>query len=312
MNFRESIKSLSDINSFTCYPKTYDNIDKDLPYFKIDSNKNIDMFNYKTHDNAPRMPYICSYILYNIIPYVKGDLTGYYNIQLHDTYTYLNDDKNYKDVLCFGKFKDEKGPVCLPDCYFLGDWNGKYNDFKDKLSWQNKKDKICFYGTTTGNRNPLLNERIQTCLWAIDKPECDFYITNIAQIDQKVLIKTIPDFFKIYTKRVSMIEQLKYKYHLLIDGNTKKWDVDTYFTNSLAFSMPSKDMLWYSSLLCDKREFVEVDKDSMINTYLYYQNNPKEVELITSNAQRIAKELFKSSIAREYMIDLFENIASNK
>jgi hypothetical protein len=311
MNFKDSIELLGSVNSATCYPKKYNEINLDLPYIRI-SNGKIDMFNYKTHDNAPRMSYVCQFLSEEVLPNVKGNVNGYFNIQLHDTYTYLNDGINYKDVLCFGKNKSHKGPVMLPDCYFMGDWGKKYHNVADNLKFEQKIDKICFYGTTTGNKNPLLNERIQTCLWAIDKPVCDFYITKIAQIEPSDIIKNIHNFNNIYAQPIDFNSQSKYKYQLRIDGNTRKWDADAYFINSLALALPSKDMLWYESLINENTHFVEVTQDTMINKFNYFQENGNEAKLIIQNANRLANQLFNFKTAKDYTISLFENIAFNK
>lgn len=310
MDHKDTVHWLAQVNSASCYPKRFEDVDTSLPYFKIQG-QSIDMFNYHTHDNAPRMPYICQYLTKYVLPEVKG-LDGYYNIQLHDTYTYLNDNKIYKDVLCFGKAKKDKGPVMLPDCYFLGDWAGKYKSLSDSYKWNDKMDKACFFGTTTGNRDPLLNQRIQTCLWALDKPQCDFKITNVAQIDQKVLLQNIPMFPRIYHTPVSLDQQMKYKYHLIIDGNTRKWDVDVYFTNSLGLMIPSDDMLWYYPILNADTYYVNVTYDDMLSKMKYYSDNGDEAQVITKNANNFAKRMFNSSTSKEYTVALFENIAFNK
>jgi hypothetical protein len=122
MDIEQNLQWLAQCNSGTCRPKRKEEIDSTLPYFNVikgDMGKyKIEAFNYETHDNAPRMPHVCNWLLNRIFPSVSGDLCGYYNIQLHDNYSYLRDGKDYTDVLCFGKLKDDKGPVQLPDCYF--------------------------------------------------------------------------------------------------------------------------------------------------------------------------------------------------
>jgi hypothetical protein len=324
MNLDDLILNLAQFNSGKCCPKQLEDINKDLPYFSLkkksaENNYIIEAFNYKTHDNAPRMSFVLQSLYVNVFPYVKGDLSGYYNIQLHDTYTYLNDGIDYTDVLCFGKRKSDKGPVQIPDCYFLGDWGGKYHSWGmdnnggvDKMKWEDKISKIIFAGTTTGSRDPKTNERIQTCLWGRDKDQCDFYITNIAQIEPKRIFQDIPDFKYIYRPPIPLSEQIKYRYQLVIDGNTCRWNPDVYFTNSVAFHYPSNDMLWYYPFLRDKQEFISVDQNNMINTFTYYENNYKEAKFIVDNAKHVANTIFNKNVCKQYMIDLFQCIADNK
>lgn len=321
MDLNENILFLAQANSMKCYPKRLEDINKNIPYFSLQKNSmgnnyTIKAFNYETHDNAPRMPYVLNYLSFNVFPYVVGDLSGYYNIQLHDTYTYLNDNIDYTDVLCFGKKKHDKGPVQLPDCYFLGDWGGKYHSWRsggiDKVDWKDKQSKIVFAGTTTGSRDPIINDRIQTCIWAQNKPECDFYITSIAQIDPKRIFREVPDFKYIYRQPMNISEQMKYRYQLVIDGNTCRWNPDVYFTNTLAFHYPSNDMLWYYPLLREQQEFVSVNKDSMLNKFRYYENNPTEAKFIIENAKHTANKIFNKDVCSQYTIALFQCIADNK
>lgn len=320
MNILENIEWLAQCNSGTCRPKREEEIDKSLPYFEISgSNKRYQIkgYNYEKHDNAPRMDYVIYWLQKTVLPNVdEGDYSGFYNIQLHDNYSYLCDGKNYKDVLCFGKLKSDKGPVQLPDCYFMGDWGGKYKNFKDTRVFEQKASKIVFAGTTTGSRDPLKNERIDVCLWAYSQSKlrdiCDFHITNIAQIEPQRIFREVPDFKFIYRQPVPMEKQMEYKYQLVIDGNTCRWYPDSYFTNSLSFNWSSHDMLWYYPLLCDGTHYVGVNKETLMNKFQYYEANPQEAKLIIKNANKLVREVLTPQMCTFYAKRLFENIASNK
>jgi hypothetical protein len=182
----------------------------------------------------------------------------------------------------------------------------------DKYAWEDKWNKIVFAGSTTGNRNAKLNERIETCLWAIDKPDCDFYITNIVQMDAKAALEAVPNLRNVLRPPMSFDDQMKYKYMLLIDGNTNKWTCDSFFTNSLSFMMPSKDMLWYYPLMQDGTHYVGVRKDDMLDKFKYYNYNSAEAKHIVLNGNILAKHLFNQKMCRKYLVSLFEAIAANK
>lgn len=315
MDIQESVRWLGRVNAGRCFPKRFDCIDQSIPYFRIQKEGNrhsISMFNYKTHDNAERMGYVCSYLLDKVLPLVKGDITGYYSMQLHDSYTYLNDGFDYTNVLCFGMSKNDRGPVMFPDCYFMGDWGGKYKVFNDEIPWESKASKVCFYGTTTGNRDPSLNERINTCLWAVSKPWCDFRITKIAQMSASLVLEKVPRFREIWSNPVPLSEQIKNRYMLIIDGNVSKWDVDCYYSNCIGFSMPSNNMLWYYPLLQAGTHYAPVTTDTMESVFMYYENNTKDALRVVSNARSLARDLFKAERAVEYAVSLFETIAENK
>lgn len=330
MNFNEHVSWLARVNSGKCYPKkTLDELDTSLPYFKLSKDSMSkylwEPFNFESHDNALRMPYVARYLLNEVFPYVKGDLSGYYNIQLHDHFSYLKDGKCYDDVLCFGGMKSSsvghsKWAVQLPDCYFMGNWGGKYDVLQDDLSWTSKKKKVIFAGTTTGSRVPTENERIKTCLWSLDdgrEKYCDFWITNIAQIDAKRIFAEVPRFRYVLRPPVPLNEQKTYKYMLGIDGNTCRWNPDVYFINTLSFCLPSRDMLWYSPMFKDGEHYVEVntqdsDIKNLTKMFVYYENNGNEAMHIIKNANKLAKRLFHPEVCQKYTIDLFQNIVENK
>ena len=328
MNFDEHVSWLARVNSGKCYPKRLDDIDKSLPYFKVSKNMMdkyvCEPFNFETHDNAPRMPYVLRYLLDNVFPYVRGDVSGYYNIQLHDHYSYLKDGKCYDNVLCFGGMKGceigGKWTVQLPDCYFMGNWGGKYDKFWDDAIWENKKKKVVFAGTTTGSREPKENVRINTCLWALDEGRdryCDFWITNIAQMDAKKIFTDLPRFRYVFRPPVPLEEQMKYRYMLGIDGNTCRWNPDVYFMKTLSLCLPSQDTLWYSSMFKDGEHFVEVNTlenhpKSLTKTFKYYESNMCDAVRIIENANQLAKMLFNPEVCQKYTIQLFENIVQNK
>ena len=96
MNSTETIKYQGIINSGSCYPKRLEEINQDLPFFEIlkDQNNRYDIkfYNYEKEDNAPRVPYLQSYFKNSILSNIEKsiDLKGFYNIELHDSYTYRN------------------------------------------------------------------------------------------------------------------------------------------------------------------------------------------------------------------------------
>ena len=317
MNQFDIVKYLAIQNAGSAYPKRFEDLDTSIPYLKIKKNSydrwQVEGHGHQGHDNEPRMHFMTEYINQNILPNIdpKSDLDGYYPIQLHDSYTYLNDDKNYKHVMSYSKFTNDNKPVLLPDMYMLCNWGNQLQNISDPYKkWEEKKRKVCFFGTTTGSRDPLKNERINTCLWARDKRDyCDFYITNVAQMDPK----NIQNLQEIYSKPVDLNEQMKYAYIMTMDGNTCPFHCNSYFLNSLTFKYKSKEMLWYYPLLQNKSHFVEVDVNNMNNTFKYYENNKKEAEFIISNANQFAKNWFnKPIIPQQYMVTLFETISLNK
>lgn len=318
MNHIETIQYLAGVNAKSLIPKREEDINSNIPYFTIKKNDigryEVTGHGHQGHDNEPRMPYWTHYLNAAVLPLVDRsvDVSGSYNIELHDSYTYLNNGKDYKGVMTFAKFKADVSPVLVPDPYMIGNY-GNALQFEDTIPFEAKTSKICFFGTTTGNRNPRLNERIQTCLWALDKRNvCDFYITKVAQMSLQEVLTAVPNFNSITAKPVSLQDQLRYRYHAILDGNTCRYDIWSLKSNSLNLKFHSKEMLWYYPLLQHNTHYVGVSKDDVIDTMTYYNSNPHEAQRIVKNAQQFVSTYIKSINHQMYTKCLLENAAYNK
>lgn len=322
MNLHDTIEYLSQVNTRTCHPKRLEEIEKDIPYFHIrkdDIGKyQVEGYAYHHHDNAPRMDLWCNYMRHAILPNIDplADVSGFYNIELHDSYTYLNNGKVYKDVMCFSKFKkDDEGvrPVLIPDPYQMCNYGNMLAQVSDTQEWTSKLDKVVFCGTTTGNRDPLTNQRINMCLWSLDKKQkYDFYITKVAQMNLTDVLSRVPKFKEIYRPPLSIEDQLKYRYHLVMDGNTCRFDIWYYKTNNVVLKYDSKEMLWYYPLIQSGVHHVDVNKDNIGDVVNIYDNNPNLAQVMMYNAKQMSTSLFRPIVHQMYTINLFENISWNK
>lgn len=289
-------------------------IKHDLPYFYISKDRQFKLFNFETHDNADRLPFLCNFLHAHVFKYIPQELSleGYYNIELHDTYTDKTRQHDYKNCLVWSKAKHDQGVVLIPDLYQLADYGGKLK-IQDTQTWDNKLDKIAFFGTTTGDRNPHSNTRINTCFWSKQHaPDiCDFYITKIAQIPPQKLFQCFPNFNTIQHSPVEPQHMFKYKYLLDIPGNTCSWDRVPMVLNSksLLFKMPCHEMCWYYPLLHDNEHYVHVTTDSILTNFKFYQNNKARAQEIIQRANMFVKQFLQPQHAIIYLISLFEEAA---
>jgi hypothetical protein len=319
MSLFETIVNIAVKNAKRCHPKRSEDLDKTLPYFELSKNifgrYDASFGGTSGHDNEPRMQFVLDFFKTNVFPNIDHnlDISGCYNLELHDSFSYLENDKDYTNVLSFGSIKDDHRGIMIPDAYFMGNWGNQQSSIKDPLPFSNKQSKIIWVGTSTGKRLPPQNERIQTCLWSLDRRHfCDFYVTKVAQIDP-TLIPGIPRFNEIFRDPINIGEQMKYKYHWVMDGNASTWNVWEYFTNSLVMKKKSDNILWYSELFKDKEHFIGVDDmESLESTYKYYENNQNEATNIIKSANKLARDLFKPLVCQYYCVNLFESIAHNK
>lgn len=317
MNDIELYDYFASNNSRFGRPLREEEVNKDLPYFHVyknDCNRfTLKCYNYKDHDNAPRMEFIEWYLNTNIFPNVKGNICGYYNIELHDSYTYLNNDINYKGCLVFSKFKNDNTPVLIPDPFAMSSWGGLHSNLPvDNIPWDSKKRKGCFFGTTTGNRDPSRNRRIDICLWSLKKRDIlDCYITKIAQMSEGSVREYAQEHFDdIMTSHKSPNEQMEYKYNIIIDGNTCRFDIWNYFINSVALKFESEEHLWYYPMLQDKVHYISVKKESI--EPIIKNTSSKDAEFIIANAQKVAKKIVNPLTHMQYFTSLFEYMSQNR
>lgn len=308
-------------NAGKYHPRREEDVNMKLPFFKVSKNEfgkyKVENFNHKGHDNEPRMDYVTLYLSNQIFPNIdkEVDITGYYNIELHDSFSYLNnsDIVDYENVLTFGGIKNDKRGILIPDTFMMGNWGNQLQMLNDQIPWTNKTNKIVWVGTTTGDRDPIKNERIKTCLWALNKKNfCDFYITKIAQMTIEDIMMKIPNFNDIFRSPIGIPEQMAYRYHLTMDGNASPWNVFEYFTNSLVFKQKSDNILWYSPLFKDRENVVDVDLNNLEQAYYFYGNNPQEANMIIQNMNKFARDVFRPLTAQQYTVTLFETMGNNR
>lgn len=312
MNTQETVVHLGQLAGSKLCILDEETVNKSLPYFSIDKQRNVACFHYQHHDNADRMLFIKglleNYILKSID--CKFNLEGFYNIELHDTYSYLTNSQTYNNCLVWSKRKQDHHVVLMPDLYQIANYNGALAK-EDPYKWNEKSNRACFFGTTTGNTNPLVNERIQCCLWAKDKSFCDMYITKVAQIPVQELIQKIPNFNDIIHPPVSPLDMFKYKYLVDIPGNTCSWDrVPTILNSrSLLLKMPCNDMCWYYPLLHDTEHYVETTKEKLQEHMHFFDNNQHHAQSIITRANMFVKHYLTQSNALLYMKSMFEQAA---
>lgn len=286
------------------------NVNTKLPFFEIKENKVVKMSNYECHDNATRLPFFSNYLNNNVLSNISKGLKvdGLYNIELHDSNSYLNNTFDYTNTLVWSRHKSDRQTILLPDLYQMLNYNGDL-EIRDTYKFDTKpKQKIGFFGTTTGERDPSKNDRIQTCIWSLDKRDIiDSYITHVAQMSIDTFKET-PRHDEIVCPRVTLNDMFQYKYLLDIPGNTYSWNRVPIIlnSNSLLFKMNCSDNGWYFPLLHEGVHYVNVNTENMINKFTYYQNNPKEAEFIIQNANKFVTQFLKPVHAQLYLLALFE------
>ena len=299
-------------------PLRDDEVHAKLPYFKLSkqggAQYKAEVFNHVGHENENRLPWFVSYMMNEVVQHVDTNIniSGCYQMELHDTYAYLNNEHDYTNTLVWSKRKSDNHVVLLPDMYHLSGFSNRFDKMRDTVSFAEKLSKVAFFGTTTGSLDPTKNTRIQMCRWAQKHRDfTDVYITRIAQIPIAKIVEAVPEFNDICCPPVPESHMYKYRYCLDIPGNTCSWDrvPAVMNSNSLLFKMPCDDMCWYYPLLHAGTHYVSCNTHDMLSKFTYYQNNRKDVKFITDNAQHFVKQFMHKKHALMYTVALFEEAA---
>jgi hypothetical protein len=323
MNPPELIECLGRMQGKYLHPaRSVDDMKAGIPYIwvrrdPISSRWKVDGGGHAGHDNEGRMPFVCHVLENYVLPNLSADanVAGYYNFELHDSYTYLPRDPSiYDNVMTFSKFRDHTRAICVPDMYQLAGYGGGL--LGDSKAFTDKIHKVVGAYTTTGDRDPVKNERIQTCIWSLDHQDvCNLKITKIAQMTPMDIQSRYPQnvLTSLLASYVSPQEQLQHKYILNIKGNTETWDQAWMLnSNSLMLKKYHRDVCWYAPAMLDGSHFVRVyDNKQILDKVTYYTNNPREAQHITRNANRFVKEfMFPPMHAMLYWISLLEESAA--
>ena len=181
--------------------------------------------------------------------------------------------------------------------------NKKSNKWKEE--WLEKKSKIIFRGKGTGcGLSEETNIRLKVHKMSEENPNIlDAGIVNLNARLKKELGKDMAflDGSKIKLREfMSMEDQAKYKYHLILDGHAAGYRTAGMFgMGVLIFMAKSKFKLWFSHLLKPDVHYIEIKNDlsDLIYKWKMCQDNPEKcLKIISAGIDFYKKYLCKESI----------------
>ncbi len=241
-------------------------------------------------------------------------INGDFIFNLHDSA-----DKDNINEIVMSKNKNTQKTI-IPDLYALECYNGRLNSI-DKNLFKNKIKKGYFVGSSTGNLDPIKNNRLQICSYIhnipIEKRNYVSKINNVCQIDPKEIKKiynNLEDF--VIKENVSMREQRRYRYIINIDGNSTGWDrmVWIFKGNSICLKQRSDNICWYYKLLENNKHYYEFDTPEDLNNLIEelnqkYEINQTEIENMMIESKKFLLKYLDPYIQITYMGLLLENIS---
>lgn len=293
-----------------------DEIGGTVPFFEIKRRPTVNAFcvelhNHASHPNRGRFDLWKEYLESRVLPALTrhSDVCGCYRMELHDSYAYLNNDEDYSGVLTFAGHRKHAGPVLVPDPYMIMGYHGE-NSFQDPMQYTQKDDRVVFRGSSTGDVRADRNFRIDLCRWAANagNAQVDLKITSVVQMAPG----SVPDLAKISAPNMSQGDQCKSKMLLNLDGNTAKYGVWQYMTNSLVLKHQSDHVLWYSPLVQRDQHFVQVTRDTLENTRRLFASNVGHAQLMINNANLLFRRVLTlPSVHELYTKVLLESMGEN-
>ena len=165
------------------------------------------------------------------------------------------------------------------------------NRLKYDKSWNERIDKVIFLGSTTGPPRSENNQRVQLCKKFEYNPLFKVGITQVNYRD-KVYKNNLVEFTTddiLLTNKIPMIEQVKYKYIMNIDGHAAAYrNLTLHYLGFLVFkvdSLPEREdigRMWIDQFLTKNEDYVQIDYnfnnlESKVNYFIQNQDEAKKI-----------------------------------
>jgi Glycosyl transferase family 90 len=204
-------------------------------------------------------------------------------------------------VLAFAKHQDSHKVVLIPDFEALSDLSITLLDNVkrgiNKYPWNKKVEKAFWRGSTTGSdislETFLLIPRSQAVRCSLDYPDLvDARFTQLCQCKNPAEVQE--KYSTFFAQPLSVKNHLKYKYQLLIDGNTcaysrAYWQL---FSNCAILKQSSPNLQWFYGLLKPYVHYIPLQHDlsDLHEKIAWSKKHDKKVQKIIDNAQNLAQE----------------------
>lgn len=201
-------------------------------------------------------------------------------------------------IFAFSKRKSEKKILLMPDHEAL---SGNYYLLKQvekgikRFPWSKKKEIAFWRGLTTGGQiteeNFLLTPR--GTLVALSLQHSDLLDAKFNGLCQtEVSDRILSQFPSCFAPFVSIEDHFRFKYQILIDGNTCAysrcyWQL---FSNCAIFKQNSPHVQWYYSLMRPGEHYLPLEEDlsNLVEQILWAKENPEQTLELIKRANQLA------------------------
>lgn len=222
-------------------------------------------------------------------------------VSLHDSF----DSPLNGPLLVFGKNRETaKTNILIPDFEALlghGKLLQKVDQGIKKFPWDKKVKKAFWRGATTGGIFTLANYKMfpRYQLASLSKKHSqliDAAFTDIVQYENEAVKKKLRKFCGDYK---SVYDHLKYKYQVLVDGNTCAYSraIWQLFSNCVIFKQESPNIQWYYGALQPYIHYIPVANNlsDLVEKISWAQNHDREAFEIMLRAREFALQNLQQS-----------------
>jgi hypothetical protein len=237
-------------------------------------------------------------------------------VSLHDG---ISDVQSNAPIFSFAKHKEAQGAINMPDFEILS--NG-YEHLKsvakgmEQYPWKKKQDVAFWRGAVTGGLPTMSNfldlPRTRAVTASLKHPnlvDARFHLLPEGEESEKIK-ERFKDYF---AASVSIKKHLKYKYQILIDGNSCAYSRAFWqlFSNSVILKQTSPHIQWYYGALKPYVHYIPLQEDltDLVSQLKWAKNNERKVLKIVKNAQTFAHDNLKQSDVFYYLYLLFHEYA---
>jgi hypothetical protein len=222
-------------------------------------------------------------------------------------YIYMQDSTNQNiPILTFSG--DLSSNILMSDLYAIQKYNNNLS-LKDNILYEKKDKKALFIGSTTGNFDAKLNERLKMCEKYRKHDIIHCYINNICQMSCTSVRNAYPHYNEFVVPTKSFHQMCKYKYIISIDGNTSCWDRIPLFlnSNSILLIKNSNHKCWYYDFLIPNVHYIPFDDDTNLEEII---TSDEDRSHIIKNANQFVEDYLTYDKQLLYMKTLLETINS--
>ncbi len=210
-------------------------------------------------------------------------------------------------IFVFAKDPSQASHILMPDFEALKGYrhiHQKVREGNARYPWEKKESKCMWRGGMTGGdftpENFLDFPRSQVITTSLASPDWfDARFTDSAQCENPEQIqKKFPAYFDPF---LSIPDQLKQKYQLVVDGNSCAYSKIYWglFSNSLVIKQDSPNIQWYYPILKPYEHYLPVS-NNLLNILQWAKEHDEEARVIAEKSQQFAEENLSSSKIIQY------------